>query len=166
MHSYIELTLNNRFTGKSCTLAVYSEKRLIPMIDFSQFDSLISLTTYFNSNDVCKNAIVESRWSDGYVICPYCGGHHCMSRTDGRFRCKQCRKNFSCLVGTIFENTNLPLIKWFVAMYLISSHKKGISRHQLSRDIKVTPSTAWYMLQKIRLLYSQTEEEQFSGTIE
>ena len=136
------------------------------MIDFSQFDNLISLTTYFNSNDVCKNAIIESRWSDGDVICPYCGAHHCVSRTDGRFRCKQCGKNFSCLVGTTFENTNLPLIKWFVAMYLISSHKKGISSHQLSRDIKVTQSTAWYMLQKIRLLYPQTDEEQFSGTIE
>ena len=136
------------------------------MIDFSQFDNLISLTSYFNSNDVCKNAIIQSRWSDGDVVCPYCGGHHCVSRTDSRFRCKQCGKNFSCLVGTIFENTNLPLIKWFVAMYLISSHKKGISSHQLSRDIKVTQSTAWYMLQKIRLLYPQTDEEQFSGTIE
>ena len=136
------------------------------MIDFSKFDNLISLTTYFNSNAVCKNAIIESRWAEGDVVCPYCSGHHCVSRTDGRFRCKQCRKNFSCLVGTIFENTNLPLIKWFVAMYLISSHKKGISSHQLARDIKVTQSTAWYMLQKIRLLYPQTDEEQFSGTIE
>lgn len=136
------------------------------MIDFSQFDNLISLMTYFSSNDVCKKAIVESRWKDGDVICPYCGEHHCVERKDGRFRCKACGKNFSCLVGTIFENTNLPLIKWFVAMYLISSHKKGISSHQLSRDIKVTQSTAWYMLQKIRLLYPQTDEDTFSGVVE
>lgn len=121
---------------------------------------------YFNSNDVCKKAIIESRWPDGDVVCPYCGGHHCAERTDGRFRCKACGKNFSCLVGTIFENTKLPLIKWFVAMYLISSHKKGISSYQLSRDIKVTQSTAWYMLQKIRLLYPQTDEEQFEGVVE
>lgn len=136
------------------------------MIDFSQFDSLISLMTYFNSNDVCKRAVIESRWADGDVICPYCGEHHCVERKDGRFRCKSCGRNFSCLVGTIFENTNLPLIKWFVAMYLISSHKKGISSHQLSKDIHVTQSTAWYMLQKIRLLYPQTDEEPFSGVIE
>ena len=136
------------------------------MIDFSKFDNLISLTTYFNSNDVCKKAIIGSRWADGDVVCPYCGGHHCVSRKDGRFRCKACGKNFSCLVGAIFENTNLPLIKWFVAMYLISSHKKGISSYQLSRDIKVTQSTAWYMLQKIRLLYPQTDEEQFEGVVE
>ncbi len=136
------------------------------MIDFSQFDNLISITTYFNSNDVCKKAIIESRWADGDIICPYCGEHHCVSRTDGRFRCKKCRRNFSCLVGTVFENTNLPLIKWFVAMYLISSHKKGISSYQLSKDIHVTQATAWYMLQKIRLLYPQTDEESFEGTVE
>ena len=136
------------------------------MIDFSQFDNIISLMTYFSSNDICKKAIIESRWSDGDVVCPYCGEHHCKQRTDGRFRCKACGRNFSCLVGTIFENTNLPLIKWFVAMYLISSHKKGISSYQLSRDIHVTQSTAWYMLQKIRLLYPQTDEEQFSGVVE
>lgn len=136
------------------------------MIDFNKFDNLISLMVYFNSNDVCKKAIIESRWPDGDVVCPYCGGHHCAERTDGRFRCKACGKNFSCLVGTIFENTKLPLIKWFVAMYLISSHKKGVSSYQLSRDIKVTQSTAWYMLQKIRLLYPQTDEEQFEGVVE
>ena len=136
------------------------------MIDFSQFDNLISLMTYFNSNDVCKKAIIESRWSDGDVVCPYCGEHHCVERTDGRFRCKHCRRNFSCLVGTIFENNNLPLIKWFVAMYLISSHKKGISSHQLAKDIHVTQSTAWYMLQKIRELYPQTDDEVFDGVVE
>lgn len=136
------------------------------MIDFSKFDNLISLSAYFNSNDICKKAIIESRWSDGNVMCPYCGGHHCVERTDGRFRCKACGKNFSCLVGTIFENTNLPLLKWFVAMYLVSSHKKGISSYQLSRDIKVTQSTAGYMLQKIRLLYSQTDGDAFEGIVE
>ena len=69
-------------------------------------------------------------------------------------------------MGTIFENTKLPLIKWFVAMYLISSNKKGISSHQLSRDIDVTQSTAWYMLQKIRLLYLQNNADYFEGVVE
>ena len=136
------------------------------MIDFTQFNNIISLTSYFNSDDTCKQAIIESRWGDGDVVCPYCGNHNCVERTDGRFRCKSCKKNFSCLVGTIFENTKLPLIKWFVAMYLISSHKKGVSSYQLSRDINVTQSTAWYMLQKIRLLYPQSDADTFDGTVE
>ena len=136
------------------------------MIDFSKFNNIISLTSYFTSNEICRQTIIESRWADGDVVCPYCGGHHCAARKDGKFRCKKCGNNFSCLVGTIFENTKLSLIKWFVAMYLISSHKKGISSHQLSRDIHVTQSTAWYMLQKIRLLYPQTDEVAFDGTVE
>ena len=136
------------------------------MVDFSKFNNIISLTAYFHSDKVCKQAIIESRWADGDIVCPYCGEHHCATRKDGRFRCKHCGKNFSCLVGTIFENTKLPLIKWFVAMYLISSHKKGISSHQLSRDIHVTQATAWYMLQKVRLLYPQNDSEAFEGTVE
>ncbi len=136
------------------------------MIDFSKFNNIISLTSYFNSEETCKQTIIESRWNNGDVVCPYCGNHDCVERTDGRFRCKSCRKNFSCLVGTIFENTKLPLIKWFIAMYLISSHKKGVSSYQLSRDINVTQSTAWYMLQKIRLLYPQSDADTFDGTVE
>ena len=139
------------------------------MIDFKKFNNIISLTSYFTSDEVCKQAIIESRWGVGNeqdVVCPYCGGHHCVTRKDGKFRCKACGKNFSCLVGTIFENTKLPLIKWFVAMYLISSHKKGVSSHQLSRDLSITQSTAWYMLQKIRLLYPQSDAEAFEGTVE
>ena len=136
------------------------------MINFKKFNSVISLTSYFTSDDKCKQAIIQSRWSDGDVVCPYCGGHHCVTRKDGKFRCKHCGKNFSCLVGTIFENTKLPLIKWFLAMYFISSHKKGISSYQLARNIEVTQNTAWYMLQKVRLLYPQSDADAFEGTVE
>lgn len=136
------------------------------MIDFSKFDNIISLTAYFSSKKRCEQAVIESRWADGDVVCPYCGRHHCKTSRNGRFHCTGCNKNFSCLVGTIFENTKLPLLKWFLAMYLISSHKKGISSYQLSRDIHVTQSTAWYMLQKIRSLYAQSDAEAFEGTVE
>ena len=138
-------------------------------IDFSQFDSLIAMTMYFNNEDTCRQAIVETRWGVGEnqdIVCPYCGQHHCSTRKDGRFRCNHCKRNFSCKVGTIFEDSNLSLVKWFIAMYLISSHKKGISSCQLARDIHVTQSTAWYMLQKIRLLYPQSDAEAFEGTVE
>ena len=136
------------------------------MINFAKFNNIISLTSYFNTKEKCQQAIIESRWADGDVVCPYCGAHHCSKRGDGRFRCNHCLKNFSCLVGTIFENTKLPLIKWFVAMYLISSHKKGVSSHQLSRDLDITQASAWYMLQKIRLLYPQSDAEAFEGIVE
>ena len=136
------------------------------MIDFTKFSSLISLTNYFNNETTCQQTIIESRWSDGDIICPYCGKHHCKTSKNGRFHCTNCNKYFSCLVGTIFENTKVPLSKWFVAMYLITSHKKGISSYQLGRDIDVTQRTAWYMLQKIRSLFPQSDSDAFDGTVE
>lgn len=139
------------------------------MIDFSKFNSLIAMTMYFNNEDVCKDAIIETRWGkeqEQDVVCPYCGQHHCVTRKDGKFRCNHCKRNFTCKVGTIFEDSNLSLVKWFIAMYLISSHKKGISSCQLARDIKVTQKTAWYMLHKVRALYAQNDSEALSGEVE
>lgn len=136
------------------------------MIDFSCFNSLYSVVCYFDNDITCKHALAESRWADGDVICPYCGGYHCAERTDGKYRCHHCGKNFSVTVGTIFENTKISLVKWFIAMYLISSHKKGVSSHQLARDIQVTQKTAWFMLQKIRTLFEQGQEFILSGDVE
>ena len=93
------------------------------MIDFSKFKSLISLVNYFNTSEMCKQAIIESRWGVGTlqdIICPYCGQHHCHKRKDGRFCCSHCKRNFSCLVGTIFENTKVPIPKWMVAIFHFS----------------------------------------------
>ncbi len=136
------------------------------MINFSKFDSLFSLVSYFSDEKKCRQAIVESRWPDGDIICPHCGKHHCTRRKDGRFCCSACNHNFTELVGTIFENTKLPLYKWFMAMYLISSHKKGISSHQLGRDIGVTQKTAWFMLHKVRILFAQNDSYALEEDIE
>lgn len=136
------------------------------MIDFSHFNSIFELTSYFNSEEKCKKVIFESRWNKHDVVCPFCGEHHCTTRTDGRFHCSHCKANFSVTVGTIFENTKIPLVKWFLAMYLISCHKKGISSVQLATDIHVTQKTAWYILHKVRTLYKQDDNVQLYGLVE
>ena len=136
------------------------------MIDFKHFDSIFALTEYFNTEERCKRAIRDSRWEKGDVVCPYCGGHHCVERRDGRYRCNHCKRNFSVLVGTIFENTKIPLRKWFIAMYLISSHKKGVSSCQLGRDLHVTQKTAWFILHKVRTLYAQYDTPALEGEVE
>lgn len=133
--------------------------------NFSRFDSLIDIMQHFNTKEKCVRFIKETRWGDD-IVCPYCGHHHCYERTDGNFKCPACNHNFSVLVGTIFENTKLPLVKWFMAMYLISCHKKGISSMQLSVDIKISQKSAWYMLQKIRTLFVQDDTESLSGDVE
>lgn len=136
------------------------------MIDFSRFNSLVDIVLYFDTQNKCKKAIAESRWSDGIAKCPYCGESHSYKRGDGRYICKKCNCSFSALVGTIFENTKISLVKWFMAMYLISSHRKGISSHQLSRDLHVTQKTAWFMLHKIRTLFTQNDTEYLDGDVE
>lgn len=87
------------------------------MIDFTQFKSVIAVINHFNNEDTCKQTLAEVRWGDD-VVCPHCGQHHCVRRADGRYRCNHCKHNFSCTTGTIFQNTKLPLQKWFIAMYL------------------------------------------------
>lgn len=124
------------------------------MLDFSHFNSLHAVKEYFTTNDICKKFLAQQRWGNT-VVCPHCGSVHCYSRKDGRYICGDCNKSFSVTSGTIFHNSNIPLTKWFTAMYEVSSHKKGISSCQLARDIDVTQKTAWFMLQKIRTLYAQ-----------
>jgi len=136
------------------------------MIDFKHFDSIFALTDYFSTEERCRRAIRDSRWAKDDVVCPYCGGHHCVERKDGRYRCNHCKRNFSVLVGTIFENTKISLRKWFIAMYLVSSHKKGISSCQLGRDLHVTQKTAWFILQKVRMLYTQYDSPALEGEVE
>ena len=135
-------------------------------INFFKFESLIQIADYFNTEERCKAAIAQERWGDGAAVCPYCGGTHTHKCSDGRYICKDCQNKFSVLVGTIFENTKISLRKWFMAMYLISSHKKGISSCQLARDIKVTQKTAWFILHKVRGLYGQSDETVLDGTVE
>lgn len=136
------------------------------MIDFTRFNSIFELTDYFSTEEKCRKAIYESRWEKKDVVCPFCGQHHCTVRTDGRFHCSHCKANFSVLVGTIFENTKISLRKWFIAMYLISCHKKGISSIQLATDINVTQKTAWYILHKVRTLYKQYDTPALDGEVE
>lgn len=66
------------------------------------------------------------------------------------YKCKDCRERFTVRIGTMFEDSNLPLKKWFYAIFLFLAHKRGISSAQLARDIHVTQKTAWFMLHRIR----------------
>ena len=133
--------------------------------NFNRFNSLFDLVSYFCTEEKCEKFITANRWGDD-VVCPYCGHHHCYTRTDGRFKCRECNSNFSCKVGTIFDNTKISLRKWFMAMYLISCHKKGVSSVQLAIDIKVSQKTAWNMLQKIRMLFKQDDSVALEGEVE
>ena len=135
-------------------------------ISFAKFNSLIQIADYFNTEAKCKAAIAQQRWGDGEAVCPYCGCTHTYACKDGRYSCPNCKRKFNVTVGTIFENTKLSLRKWFMAMYLVSSTKKGVSSHQLARDLAITQKTAWFVLHKVRGLYGITDEIELDGEVE
>jgi transposase-like protein len=101
-------------------------------------------------------AWVEARvWPNG-SICPHCGGSDRISKMKGKstrigaYKCYQCRKQFTVKVGTVFEDSHVPMHLWLQAMFLLCSSKKGISSNQLSRTLGVTLKTAWFMSHRIR----------------
>jgi transposase-like protein len=104
-------------------------------------------------------AFVEAElWPNG-PVCPHCGGYDRISamtpNKEKRIRvglkfCGQCRKQFTVRMGTVFEESKLPMTKWLQAIFLMCSSKKGVSAHQLHRTLEVTYKTAWFLAHRIR----------------
>jgi len=116
----------------------------------AQIDSLFDLATAFPDEQSCLNHLREIRWRDG-EFCPYCGGGRIYHFSDLKtFKCGDCRQRFSIKVGTIFEDTKLPLRKWFMAIWMITNHPKGIASTTLAKDLKITQKSAWFVLQRLR----------------
>ena len=100
----------------------------------------------------CRKYYEQERWN-GKPVCPYCGCDRSYKLKSGKhYKCasKDCYKVYTVTVGTIFEDSNIPLNKWFMALYIASAHKKGVSSCQLAKDLGVTQKTAWFMLHRIR----------------
>ena len=119
------------------------------MVDTSRIN-LISLIEKFRDEETCREYLEKLRWSTD-VCCPRCGDLSVSEiSTRDQFDCNGCRYRFSVTSGTIFDNTNLPLWKWFVTIYLICESKKSISANQIKRTIGVTYKTAWHLCHRIR----------------
>jgi transposase-like protein len=112
----------------------------------------------FTNEDAARQALELVRWPDG-PVCPHCGtiGDRIAkvegtkrSHRSGLFYCNECKGQFTVTVGTVFERSKIPLTKWWMAVYLLNSSKKGFSAHQLHRTLKVTYKTAWFMMHRIR----------------
>ncbi len=132
------------------------------------FDSLFELLDYFDTEEKCEDYLSKLRWN-GNPTCSHCGHdkvYEIQVKGRGkRYKCASCRKHASVRVGTIFQESKIPLRKWFVAIYLVTAHKKGVSSHQLAKDIKVTQKSAWFVLQRIRETF-KPDEEKFSENSE
>jgi transposase-like protein len=120
----------------------------------------------FSDEPYCVDYIAQQRWPDG-VVCPRCGSDN-VSRVASRliWQCKGCRKQFSVKVGTIFEDSPIPLSKWLPAIWLLASAKNGISSYELAKTIGVTQKSGWFMLHRIRLAMQSESLDRIGGQVE
>lgn len=131
---------------------------------------------YFYNEEEARIYLEKIRWPEG-PICPHCGStkeHYALHAQinskrpvrKGVWKCKECRKQFSVTVGTVFERSHIPLNQWLLAAYLMSSSKKGMSAHQLHRMLNVTYKTAWFMAHRIRHAMNLNYNVKMKGVVE
>lgn len=121
-----------------------------------QIKTLQQAIQHFSDEQTCIDTVAAQRWPDG-PVCPACGHkEHYYLKTQKRWKCKDCGKQFSVKLGTIFEDSPIGLDKWMLALWMIGNCKNGVSSYEISRAIGVTQKSAWFMLQRIRLAMQGT----------
>ena len=109
----------------------------------------------FNDETKAREALEAMRWPDG-PVCPHCGSVEGIAKAQGKavrpglYYCAACNDQFTATVGTVMERSKIPLTKWWLAMHLLGTSKKGVSAHQIHRMLGVTYKTAWFMCHRIR----------------
>ena len=107
---------------------------------------------YFSDPEICIHTLAAMRWPHG-VECPACGcKEHYYLKSQRRWKCKDCWKQFSAKLGTVMEDSPIPLQKWLPALWLLVNCKNGISSYELGKDLHVSQKSAWFMLQRLRLV--------------
>jgi transposase-like protein len=142
--------------------------------------NLVSLAQQYSDTDKARGLLESLRWPDG-PVCPHCANdgkaksiYTLTPRPDsdrparkGLYKCGACRKQFTVTVGTIFEDSHIPIGKWLMALFLLCSSKKGMSAHQLHRMLDITYKSAWFMAHRIRFAMGQGPlAKLLEGTVE
>jgi transposase-like protein len=128
--------------------------------------TLLEAIQFFSDPDRALEFIAMLRWPHG-PVCPRCDATDIASiSTRPMWRCRGCQKQFSVKVGTIFEDSPIPLEKWSAAAWLVGNCKNGISSCELGRHLGVTQKTAWFMLMRIRRAMRTGDFRKLSGEVE
>ena len=131
--------------------------------------SLIELAEMFPDENAAVEWFESWHWPNGEIVCTRCGSlnaYRVKSAKPMPYRCRDCRRYFSLKTGTAMEASNIPLRKWAFAIYLELTNLKGISSMKLHRDLRVTQSTAWFMLHRIREGLATERRQVFAGPVE
>jgi transposase-like protein len=139
---------------------------LMDKLNTMNFSSIVELLDFFKDESKCVSYYERMRW-EGKPTCPHCGSTK-PYKTNRGYKCSnsECHKKFTVKIGTIFENSKIPFRIWFGAIYLATSHKKGISSVQLAIDLNITQKTAWFMLHRIREMLEEDSPKLLSNTVE
>ena len=130
-------------------------------------ETLSDAIKYFADADKSLEFMAAIRWPDGIKLCPHCkSSNAAFMPTRKMWRCRDCGKQFSVKIGTIFEDSPLGLDKWLPAFWMIVNAKNGISSCELARALGVTQKTAWFMLHRIRLAVQDGSICGFAGNVE
>ena len=131
----------------------------------TNFKSILDLVKSFPDEQTCINHLETLRWN-GNVVSPFDESSKVYNCKGNKYRCKNTGKYINVKTNTIFDNTKLGLQKWFLAIYIVTSHKKGISSLQLGRDLDITQKSAWFMLQRIRKCFGIENENELDNEVE
>ena len=132
------------------------------------FKSILDFQRQFSDEAKCREYLEQQRWN-GTPSCPFCGSLNVCRFKNGKiFKCREkgCRAKFSVTVGTIYQDTKLPLTKWFLATYILTVHSKGISSLQLATWLGCTQKTAWHLNHRIRKMLTNNAPEQLENIVE
>jgi len=128
--------------------------------------NLAGLTSKFSTNERCREMLRRLRWPLG-VECPRCKMNASELETEKElFYCNDCDYQFTVTAGTVFNDSHLPLTKWFMATLLLCEAKKGMSACQVQRTIGVSYKTAWYLCHRIRAAMAEVDKPMLDGTVE
>lgn len=128
--------------------------------------NLVDINTLFGTEDKCRELLVRLRFPEG-PQCLRCKGPVVKLDTDKQlFYCKDCDYQFSVTSGTVFNDSHLPLAKWFLTTHLLCEAKKGMSACQIQRTVGMSYKTAWYLCHRIRHAMTQTDKPMLDGKVE
>ncbi len=128
--------------------------------------NLCSLIEQFGSEDRCRVYLEALRWPDR-IECPRCLSEKISKIVKrNQFDCDACRYQFSVTAGTIFNDSHLPLWKWFLAVYLLCESRKGMSANQIKRTLGISYKTSWYLCHRIRAAMKEVHQEPLDGIVE
>jgi transposase-like protein len=118
---------------------------------------------HYSDEQVCIDAVARLRWKDG-PECPACGHkQHYYLAKQKRWKCKECYKQFTVKLGTVFEDSPISLTKWLPALWMLCNCRNGISSYELARDLGVSQKAGWFMLQRLRLAMQDGSIEKLGG---